>query len=173
MQLPPEAPRSCRPPETAGPPRPSEPAHRCLPLGRVRHLGRRPLLGTALLLCLGCWSGADEPTGPLDPALTGYWLGPTGVDTWDALTLEQHGADVTGTHDMYSANFGGSATHVPLSGTADLPRVVLRWRDGSYEIIATGVLSPDSLSLTVTESIAGRNGHGMSQVYRRRPPPSS
>ncbi len=124
---------------------------------------------TALLLCLGCGS---EPLRPPDPALSGVWIGPPGVDTWDGVTLQQRGELVTGTHDYYSANFGGSVSHVRLGGVADLPHVLLQWMDGDYRIVATGLLSPDSMVLTLTDSAAGYPAGRYPQVYRRaRPAP--
>src|SRR5512146_734827 len=112
--------------------------------------GRHILVGAAILLCLGC---GGDPTGPLDPARSGFWRGPGGVDTWGGFTLQQRGTVVTGTHDFFSAVFS-STTHVPVGGTADPPQVVLHWREGSDEIIASGVLSADSMSLTFTDSVA-------------------
>ncbi len=132
-----------------------------------RHVLSGRLVGAAALLCLGCGS---EPLGPLDPALSGQWQGPTGIDTWDGFTLQQRGELVTGTHDYYSANFGGSVSHVHLGGVADLPHVLLQWMEGDYRIVATGLLSPDSMSLTLTDSAAGYSGHRPPAVYRRERP---
>ncbi len=126
---------------------------------------RRALVGAVVLLCFGCDA---LPTRPLDPALTGDWIGPPGVDTWDGFTLQQRGTLVTGTHDFYSANFGGSVHHVPIGGTAELPRVTLTWQDGNYVIVATGTLAADSMQLILTDSAMGQPGHGQPQVYRRK-----
>ena len=133
--------------------------------GARSRMGRCGLVGAVALMCLACDAG---PTGPLDPALSGDWIGPLGIDTWDGFTLQQRGTLVTGTHDFYSANFGGGVSHVPLSGTADLPRVMLTWGDGDSRIIATGTLSADSGQLILTDSAAGRPGHGQPLVYRRK-----
>jgi len=139
-------------------------------MGAARNgwFSRPRLLGTVLLLGLACDAG---PTGPLDPALSGEWRGPMGIDTWDGYTLQQRGTLVTGTHDFYSANFGGGASHVPIGGTAELPRVLLTWRDGDYRIVVTGTLSADGTQLILTDSAAGLPGHGQPQVYRRKPTP--
>ncbi len=95
-----------------------------------------------LLLAYGCGS---NPAGPLDPALSGNWFLPS-VDTYSMLMLQQRGTLVGGTFGDYTANQSFSEVFI-LSGTADLPHVVLRWVQGGVNETFDARLSADQDSL--------------------------
>ena len=78
-----------------------------------------------LVLAYGCGS---NPSGPLDPALSGKWVLPS-VDSYSMFVLQQRGTVVTGTFGDYTANQPVSEVFI-VSGAADLPHVVLRWARG-------------------------------------------
>jgi hypothetical protein len=76
------------------------------------------------------------------------------VDTWLQLTLEQRGAEVSGTFGYYSP-VARPDTYI-LSGTAALPHVVLTWtQDGNVETF-DAVLSANQD--TLSGSINGESG---------------
>jgi hypothetical protein len=93
----------------------------------------------------GCGS---EPSGPLDPALTGNWIIPS-VDTYVMFVLQDRGTTVLGTFGLYGALGGGADIDV-VSGTADLPHVVLHWVDTGINQTFDATLSDDQQSLTGT-----------------------
>ncbi|HEY8794968.1 MAG TPA: hypothetical protein VIM15_08465 [Gemmatimonadaceae bacterium] len=106
--------------------------------------------GVALSLASGCGS---QPSGPLDPALTGDWILPS-VDTYSKFALQQRGTVVTGTLGYFSANHSGSTTF-GVTGTADLPHVVLNWVEGGTPQSFDATLSEDQQTLSGTFEPAG------------------
>jgi hypothetical protein len=115
----------------------------------------------AALFALGCGS---EPSGPLDPALTGSWILPS-VDTYEMFALEQRGDRVSGTVGFYSPVQSAPLTY-PVSGSAALPHVILRWVEGSNLQTFDATLSEDEQSLTGTFTPGG----GTYTFHRQAPP---
>ena len=106
--------------------------------------------GVALSLANGCGS---LPSGPLDPALTGDWILPS-VDTYSKFSLQQRGTAITGTFGSFTAIGPGSATF-GVTGTADLPHVVLSWVEGGTQQSFDATLSDDQQTLSGTFEPAG------------------
>lgn len=106
--------------------------------------------GVVVSLASGCGS---LPSGPLDPALTGDWILPS-VDTYSKFSLQQRGTLVTGTFGTFSAVNPGSGG-VSVTGTANLPHVVLNWVEGGAPQSFDATLSDDQQSLTGTFEPAG------------------
>ena len=97
----------------------------------------------ALSFASGCGS---NPSGPLDPALSGQWTLPS-VDTYSKFVLQQRGTVVTGTFGDYTANQSFSEEFI-VSGTANLPHVVLSWVQRGTRETFDATLSADQTSLT-------------------------
>ena len=95
-----------------------------------------------LVFAYGCGS---NPSGPLDPALSGKWVLPS-VDTYSMFVLQQRGAVVTGTFGDYTANQSFSEVFI-VSGAVDLPHVVLRWVQGGAQETFAATLSAGQDSL--------------------------
>lgn len=105
---------------------------------------------TVLAIVNGCGS---EPDGPLDPALTGNWIIPS-VDTYVMFVLQDRGTTVLGTFGLYGA-IGSGADINAVSGTANLPHVVLHWVDSGIDQTFDATLSDDQQSLTGTLEAGG------------------
>jgi len=95
-----------------------------------------------LAFAYGCGS---NPSGPLDPALSGNWVLPS-VDTYSMFVLQQRGTIVTGTFGDYTANQSFSDVFI-VSGSADLPHVVLSWVQGGTQETFDATLSAGQDSL--------------------------
>ncbi len=93
----------------------------------------------------GCGS---EPSAPLDPALTAKWVVPS-VDTYCEFDLQQRGHDVSGTFGCFFAG-GPKSQGSLLTGTAQLPHVILAWTDHGVPSTFDAILSPDQQTLTGT-----------------------
>lgn len=98
-----------------------------------------------LAIISGC--GA-EPSAPLDPTLTAKWVLPS-VDTYCEFDLLQRGNDVSGTFGCFNAA-QTNKQGLLLTGTAQLPHVILAWTDHGVPSTFDAVLSPDQQTLTGT-----------------------
>lgn len=102
------------------------------------------VFGATFVLSTGCSS--SEPTGPLNPALTGEWIAPN-LDTSTQLSLAERGDAVIGTVAFQSVV--GRSTFA-VAGTSAQSDVSLRWFVGIAKETFTGTLSADQQSLTGT-----------------------
>jgi hypothetical protein len=118
-------------------------------------------------LCMGC----DSPTAPLVPALTGRFVGPTGVDTYQYFDLQTRGTKVTGA--LVSGGVVGVGSSYKVSGAAVLPQVTLTWsQPNGYHIRFDATLSAntDTLSGEVSYTSSTGNGQYFSRFRRTTTP---
>lgn len=94
------------------------------------------------------WGCGAEPSGPLDPALTGKWVVPS-VDTYCEFDLQQRANDVSGTFGCCNAT-DANKQGLLLTGTAQLPHVILAWTNHGMPSTFDAVLSSDQQTLTGT-----------------------
>ena len=112
-------------------------------------------LRVAALLCavLAAPVACDDPTAPIDPALSGRWL-QWGIDSYAQLILEKRGSTVTGT--MGYGGFGGTSELFPVRGIAAAQHVVLKWNEAGRAVTFDAILpSADSNELTGRMSVDG------------------
>jgi len=118
---------------------------------RFRPTSRRHawFLSGALLLATGC----RDTTAPLDPSLSGRWI-QNGLDTYAQFVLEKRASRVTGTFALGAVT--GILDSHPVSGTAVLDHVVLKWKSGNYRFTFDAILpSADSNELTGVMAVDG------------------
>jgi hypothetical protein len=114
----------------------------------------------ALLSANGCGS---NPSGPLNPELSGNWISPS-VDTYSEFSLQEHGDAIVGTLGNFAASQSFSQTLI-VAGSADLPHVVLSWVQDGVNQTFDAALSEDQLTLTGTYLPGGTPD----TVHRQRP----
>ena len=106
---------------------------------------RASALATGLVVLVFAYGCGANPSGPLDLALSGNWILPS-VDTYSMFVLQQRGTVITGTFGDYTANHSFSEVFI-VSGTADLPRVIVTWVQGGVNQTFDATLSADQHSL--------------------------
>lgn len=120
-------------------------------------------LAVALITLVSVSGCGSNPSGPLNPELSGVWISPS-VDTYSKFSLQERGDSISGT---LSGCFAGGPTcdTFLVSGSADLPHVVLSWVEGGVRHTFDATLSDDQLTLTGTYD-SGPN----SDTYHRQQP---
>ena len=108
------------------------------------------LVCAAAILASACGS---QPSAPIDPALTGRWAQP-GLDTYCEFVLQQRAAQVFGTFGCFNAGAPKTQGFL-LTGTAQLPHVVLAWTENGVKSTFDGTLSADQQHLSGTFSAGG------------------